>query len=126
MATVLIVEDEAMMLVLAESLIQDAGHETLTASSLPEAKSIIESDQRFDIVFTDLTLHDERDGGIQIGNLVRNSRSNLPVLYTSGREMTDGLRSLLVERSAFLRKPYTNLQAAEALATLLHEGAAKA
>lgn len=126
MAIVLIVEDEVMTLVLAESLIQDAGYETLTASSLPEARSIIESAQRFDIVFTDLSLHDERDGGLQIGNLVRSSRADLPVLYTSGREMTDGLRSLLVERSAFLRKPYTDVQATEALAILLHEGATKA
>ena len=59
MATVLIVEDEAMVLILAESVVQTAGYDTITASSLLEAKAIIESDAKFDIVFTDLTLRDE-------------------------------------------------------------------
>jgi CheY-like chemotaxis protein len=119
MATVLIVEDEAVVLILAESVIQHAGHKTLTASSLAEATSIIESDAMFDIVFTDLCLLDEQDGGIQIGTLLRSHRPDLPVLYTSAREMTDGLKSLLVERSAFLPKPYTDIQATEALERLL-------
>ena len=119
MATVLIVEDEAAVLILAESVIQHAGHETLTASSLVEATSIIESDAILDIVFTDLRLHDEQDGGIQIGALLRSRRPDLPVLYTSGREMTDGLRLLLGETSDFLPKPYTDIQATDALARLL-------
>ncbi len=37
MASVLIVEDEAAILMLAESVIQDAGYDTLSAASLPEA-----------------------------------------------------------------------------------------
>jgi CheY-like chemotaxis protein len=122
MATVLIVEDEAVVLILAEAVVQDAGHDTLTATSVVEATSIIESDQAFDIVFTDVGLRDEWDGGLQIGILLRNRRPNVPVLYTSGQEMTDRLRSLLVERSAFLPKPYTDVQATEALARLLEEG----
>jgi CheY-like chemotaxis protein len=65
MATVFIVEDDAMVRVLAESVIQSGGYETLTAGSLAEAKSIIESNAKLDIVFTDLTLFDGHDGGVR-------------------------------------------------------------
>ena len=42
-----------------------------------------------------------------------------PVLYTSGRELTDGLKLLFIENSAFLPKPYTDDQLNAALAKLL-------
>lgn len=119
MATVLIVEDETMILVLAESVVQHAGYETLTASSLLEAKSIIESDAKIDIVFTDLTLGDETDGGIEVGNLVASSRAGIPVLYISARELTDGLKSLFIDGSDFLPKPYTDIDIKTRLSTLM-------
>jgi hypothetical protein len=34
-------------------------------------------------------------------------RPGTPVLYTSSRAVTDGMRSLFVEKNAFLPKPYT-------------------
>lgn len=119
MATVLIIEDEAMVLILAESVLQTASHETLSAGLLPEAKAIIESDAKFDIVFTDITLGEERDAGIAIGKLVENKRPGTPVLYTSGRALSDGLQVLFIERSAFLPKPYTDIHLNAALAGLL-------
>jgi CheY-like chemotaxis protein len=119
MATVFIVEDDAMVRVLAESVIQSGGYETLTAGSLAEAKSIIESNAKLDIVFTDLTLFDDHDGGVKVGNLVLQARPGTPMLYTSGREMTDGLKSLLIEGSEFLSKPYTDEQVTAALSKLL-------
>src|SRR5439155_17296327 len=45
----LVVEDEALILVLEESVLNDAGYETLAASSLSEALAIIEDPkQKFD------------------------------------------------------------------------------
>lgn len=108
-----------MLLILAESVLQTAGYATLTAGLLPEAQAIIESDAKFDIVVTDITLGEEADGGIQIGKLVGSNKPGMPVLYTSARPLTDGLEALLIERSAFLPKPYTDNQLTEALAGLL-------
>jgi len=120
MATVLIVEDEAMVLVLAESVIQSAGYETISAASLSEATALVSSvDSQLNIVFTDISLGEDTEGGVQIGRLVRQQRPAIPVLYTSGRNLTDGLKELLVERSEFLPKPYTDTQLVEALAALL-------
>jgi DNA-binding NtrC family response regulator len=120
-ATVLIIEDEPALLILAESVLQHAGYETLTASSLAEAQAIIGSDKRFEAVITDIMLADEREGGLQIGQAVRKATPNTPVLYTSAAQLTDGMKALLVWPYAFLPKPYTDHQLIEALSGLLRK-----
>jgi len=119
MATVLIVEDEAVLLVLAKSVIRSAGYETLTASTLSQAQALIGSVENFDLVVTDISLGDDREGGIHVGQLVRQLRPQTPVLYTSGFKMTDGLKELFVDKSEFLDKPYTDTQLIETMARLL-------
>jgi response regulator receiver domain-containing protein len=72
MAVVLIVEDEATVLILAESVLQEAGYETVSASTVAEALAIVESrDQQIDLLFTDLGLGDEIEGGLAIGQGLR-------------------------------------------------------
>lgn len=119
MAKVLVVEDEAVLLVLAESVIRSAGYETLTASSLSQAEALLGSGEDFDLVVTDINLGEDREAGIHVGQLVRQLRPQTPVLYTSGFNMTDGLKELFVDNSEFLDKPYTDLQLIEAMARLL-------
>src|SRR5579871_1762031 len=122
MAKVLVVEDEAMVLVLAESVIQSAGYETISAASLSEAEALVSSlDGHLDLVFTDISLGDDTEGGVQIGHLIRQQHPATPVLYTSGRNLTDGLKEMLVERSVFLPKPYTDTQLVEAIEALLRK-----
>ncbi len=121
MALLLIVEDEAAILVLAESILQDEGYETLTASTFAEAQAIINSDHSIDLVFTDLNLGEDHEGGLQVGQTVKTARPKTPVVYTSGRGLTDGMKSLFVEQSQFLPKPYTNDQLIEAVASQLRE-----
>ncbi len=122
MARVVVVEDEAQVLLLAESVLQEAGHETLIASTVAEAQALInDPDQKFDLVFTDITLSNHKEGGVTIGKLVAQARQGTPVLYTSARPLTDGLQSLFVEPSAYLAKPYTAPELTEAVAKLLKE-----
>jgi len=122
MATILIVEDEAPLLILAESVIQDAGYTTLTAATLAEAQSIIQSDAQIDLLFSDLGLGDQAEAGLELGQMTAEGRPTLPILYTSGRTLTDGMRSLFIEKSEFLPKPYTNDQAVAAIKKLLLSG----
>lgn len=119
MATILIVEDETAILILVESVLQQAGYETLTAATLAEAQAIVQSDQPIDAVFTDINLADHHEGGLQIGQMVQQARAKTPVVYTSGRGLTDGMQALFAEPSVFLPKPYTNEQLVEALAALI-------
>jgi CheY-like chemotaxis protein len=120
MAAVLIVEDEAAILMLAESVIQDAGYDTLSAASLPEARDIIESGARFDLVFTDINLRDVSDGGIRIGEMIAQLKPDVPVLYTSACELNAGLRSRLQGPPEFIPKPYRCDDAIARIERLLH------
>jgi DNA-binding NtrC family response regulator len=58
MARIVIAEDEIQVLILAESVLQQAGHDTVSAGTLAEAQAIINSkDEKFDLVFTDIQLN---------------------------------------------------------------------
>lgn len=122
MATILLVEDEPPLLVLAESVLNNAGYETVSAATLAEAQAMIHSDKNIDLVFTDITLMEAQEGGLQIGEFVRQARPGTPVLYTTGRGVTDGMIQLFVEPSAYLAKPYTNDQLITAVGNLLRDG----
>jgi DNA-binding NtrC family response regulator len=120
MSVVLIVEDEKQVLILAESVLQEAGYETVSASTVAEALAIVESrDQQIDLLFTDLGLGDEIEGGLAIGQGFAKSRPGMPVLYTTGRGVTDGMMALFVEPNGFVAKPYTVDQLKTAVAKLL-------
>ncbi|HTV28024.1 MAG TPA: response regulator [Xanthobacteraceae bacterium] len=107
MAFVLLVEDEDQVRVLAESYLEEQGHAVLTAASKDGALAILQSDQAIDLLFVDLGLKDEIDGGIELAKLAVEIRPKLKVLYTTGRPVTDGTRARFVEGSALLPKPYT-------------------
>jgi CheY-like chemotaxis protein len=116
---ILIVEDEAQVLMLAESVLNEAGYETLSASTVAEALAIIETDRKIDLLFTDLGFGEDSEGGLTIGTSFANSRPDVPVLYTTARELTDGMRAMFVEQHGFLPKTYTVEQLRTAVAKLL-------
>jgi DNA-binding NtrC family response regulator len=119
MATILLVEDEGMILILIESVLQHAGYETLTAASLAQAQAIIHSEQKIDLVFTDINLGNDLEGGLQVGQFIRQFRDGTPVVYTSGQGLTDGMKSMFVDKSRFLPKPYTDEQVIEIVSEML-------
>jgi CheY-like chemotaxis protein len=107
LAVVLIVEDEAQVLLLAQSYLEEHGHKTFSASTDAEASAILESDERIDVLFTDLGLREHLEAGLELAKLAVERRPALKVLYTTGQAVTDGMRALFVEKSAMLPKPYT-------------------
>ncbi len=70
--------------------------------------------QRIDLLFTDIRLWDEAQGGITLAEQAHDLRPSIRVLYTTGEGVTDGMRALFVEGFLFLAKPY-NLDALRAL-----------
>lgn len=120
MALILIVEDETPLLVLAESVIQSAGHQTLSAGNYDGAAALLESGERPDLVFIDRNL----GKGLTGIDLARTARQYLPevgVLYTFAGVVTDGLQAMFVEGAEFLPKPYTDEQLAAAIDGLLQK-----
>ena len=111
MAVVLVVEDEEQVRVLVESVLDQAGHQALSASSINEALALIQTDRTLDLLFTDIELEaDQQAGlvhaGLELAQQARKMRPELPVLYTTGNAVTDGMQALFVEGAHLLPKPY--------------------
>jgi DNA-binding NtrC family response regulator len=107
MAVVLIVENDEQVRVLAESIIQDTGHATLSAANVDEALAILtDLEKRVDLLFTDIQLGQEQ-GGLELAHQAVESRPKVHVIYTTGRGVTDGMRALFIDDFIFLAKPYT-------------------
>jgi DNA-binding NtrC family response regulator len=107
MPTVLIVEDDDQIRLLAQSVFEDEGFATLDAGGLESARALIDSDQPIDILFTDLELGEDSEGGLLVAQHVRETRPEVKIVYTTGKAMTEGLRAAFVEGAVFVPKPYT-------------------
>ena len=116
MATVLLVEDEDQVRVLAESVLASQGHKTLTASTEDQALALVER-ENVDLLFTDIVLHTDVQAGLTLATEAVKLRPDLKVLYTTGQAVTDGMKAMFVSNSACLPKPYTTDQLEATLAT---------
>ncbi len=118
MATILVVEDEEQVRVLAESILQDIGYETLSASDVEQALAVLNSDQSIDGLFTDIRLKGEEQGGLTVAQAAAELRPGVRVLYTSGEGVTDGMKAMFVDGAAILPKPYTAAELTQAIQEL--------
>ena len=118
MAVILIVEDEVFTREVAEMMIQDWGHHTLSTGDIDEALSFLRSDQHIDALFTDIYLKNSVLGGCELARQAIELRPKLRMLYTTGNFVTDKMRALFVEGTQFLSKPYTQHQLQDSFVTL--------
>ena len=119
MAVILIVEDDVFIREVAEMIIQDLGHQILTASDVDEALSILRSPQPIDAMFTDIYLKTLVQGGCDLAQEAIALRPNLRVLYTTGNTVTDKMKALLIKGTHFLCKPYTQHQLQNSIGELV-------
>jgi CheY-like chemotaxis protein len=110
MAVVLVVEDEAQVRLLAETILEDAGHRTLSAGTIAEAMALLRTKPEIDVLFTDINLVPDmragsREPGLELARLARSVRPELRVLYTTGGDRTSLTRQRL-SGEEFLPKPY--------------------
>lgn len=119
MAVVLIVEDDVFILAIAEMMIQDWGHNTLSAGDVDEAMTLLRSGQHIDALFTDIYLKSAVLGGCELACQAIKLRSHLRVLYTTGNSITAGMKAMFVDGGHVLSKPYTEHQLQDSLEDLL-------
>jgi CheY-like chemotaxis protein len=119
MAMILIVEDDAFIRELAEMTIQDWGYDTLSASDADEALLFLHSPQVIDALFTDIYLKTAVFGGCELAHQAIELRPRLRVLYTTGNYVTEEIKSLFVQGTHCLHKPYTPDQLQHSLEDLL-------
>jgi len=106
MISILIVEDDEHLRVLAESYLREQGHMTLSAATKEQALAALEV-AKIDLLFVDVGLYDDRQVGLDLAKEAVERFPEMKVLYTTGQSVTDGMKALLVEDATLLPKPYT-------------------
>ena len=101
-------------------LFKEDGYETLSANDVNEALALLRSDQKIDILFTDIQLGADSQGGLDVAQEAVRLRPKIPVVYSSGRDLTDGMQALFVEHSLYLHKPYDPAQLTDAVGALVN------
>lgn len=119
MAVILVVEDDVFIREIAEMTIQDGGHQTLAASNVDDALSLLHSTQRIDALFTDIYLQTAVLGGCDLAHQAIALRPKLRVLYTTGNIITEKMKALFVTGTQCLPKPYTQRQLQNSVANML-------
>jgi DNA-binding NtrC family response regulator len=119
MAVILVVEDDVFIREIAEMMIQDWGHQTLSADDVDEALSFLRSPQHIDALFTDIYLKKLVHGGCDLAHEAIKLRPKLRVLYTTGNSITEKMKALFIEGTHFLQKPYTENQLHNSVEELL-------
>jgi CheY-like chemotaxis protein len=103
--TMLIVEDEPLVLRSAEALIQGFGVNTLSATDGNAALALLQSDRHIDILFSDILLPGGLNG-LQIAKKALELRPSIKVLLTSGYAEQEIVGSEDMLAFPLLSKPY--------------------
>ena len=106
-ATVLLVDDEEMILEAATAVLESLGLTVLTACDGREAVAMVERpDLQVDLVLMDLTM--PHMDGREAFQIIRRIRPTLPVILSSGYNEQESIQSFSGRGlDAFLQKPYT-------------------
>jgi CheY-like chemotaxis protein len=105
-ATVLVVEDEALIRVVIADMLQDRGFKVLEAANANEAIDIIEkTNVEIDLVFTDVRMPGAMDG-FGLVKWIQSSRPTVPVLVASGDIGKANDANRLNMGDMFVSKPY--------------------
>jgi len=119
LAVILLVEDEIFIRESAVWMLEDLGHNILSACDVDEAFLHLGSTQHIDALFVDIRLSTVVHGGYDIANQAVESRPHLRVLYTSGTLINAEMKALFVEGARFLQKPYRENELQNSLEELL-------
>src|SRR6202795_2914406 len=119
MDLILVVEDDVFIRTIAEMMIQDWGHDILSASDADEALIFLRSAQHIDALFTDIYLKDSVFGGCELAHQAIELRPKLRVLYTTGNFVTDKMKALFFAGAKFLCKPYSQDQLQDSVGVML-------
>ena len=109
---VLIVEDEALVRLVAASMLQDAGFDTLEADTAEDALDVLERHDDVRVLFSDVQLPGAMDG-LDLAHLVHDRWPDIGLLLTSGGVTVR--RNEIPDDGDFLPKPYDVFRMVEAV-----------
>jgi len=101
-ATILVVDDEALLLTMADAILSEFGYKVLTAQSGQKALQILEQPGiEVQLVLTDLVMPGL--GGRELMERIRQQAQALPILVMSGYVLPEEQQA----RDGYLQKPFT-------------------
>jgi two-component system cell cycle sensor histidine kinase/response regulator CckA len=101
--TILVVDDEEMLLSMTETILSDYGYKILTANSGTKALAVLSRDDvQVDLVVTDLVMPGM--GGRELVERIRQLAPKVKILCTSGYVMPTDKKGI----PAYLQKPFTS------------------
>ena len=117
--TVLIVDDEIIILSLAQAMLTRYGYTVLTAQSGDEALHFFEtfSEQKVDIAVLDIVM--PVMDGFELADRLRALRPTLPIIYSSAYSDRLELRPDKTRGIPFLPKPFTSVSLVRKLREVL-------
>ena len=117
-ATVLVVEDEALIKLSAVHAVEDQGYLALSAGNADEALLMLRAHGEIDVLFTDINMPGSMDG-LALANRTRDDYPDVEIVVASGNPKPAPGRMPL--RSTFLQKPYGPDQVTDILRGLIDQ-----
>ncbi len=108
---ILVVDDDAIVLMSSVVMLEDLGHTVIDAASGKAALDILAEDETIDLVITDQGM--PHMSGLELSDAIRQRRPDLPVMIASGYAE---LETISNETWPQLTKPFTQRDLAEQLA----------
>lgn len=103
--TILVVDDESLVLTMAETILSDFGYKVLTANSGQKALALLsQTEANADLVITDLVMPGM--GGRELAERIRQLDASLPVMLTSGYALSEDKTGGL----GYLQKPFSSTE----------------
>ena len=124
-ARILLVDDDFLIRLMLSEALEDAGFGVRQAEDGDEAAALVDTEERFDLMVTDIQMPGRLDG-LRLGRRVREKHPALPIIYTTGRPDVMRDRSRLGPHDAFVAKPYGPADIIGIATRMLHRQAARA
>jgi len=121
--TILLVEDEPMVRTVAERALSRHGYSVMTASNGEDALEILAQADGVDLLISDVVMP-VMDGPSMVRE-ARKTHPDVPILFMSGYAEEQLRKSIDLEKVAFLPKPFSMQELAEAVRGVLAKAAAK-
>jgi PAS domain S-box-containing protein len=120
-ATVLVVEDDALVRAIARRTLAEAGFSVLDAEDGHQALAIVARQEAIDVVLTDVAM--PVFGGRELAQRLSQLRPGLPIIFMSGYTDDDlARRGLLDAGIPFLEKPFSPEDLARMVEDILQAG----
>ena len=121
--TILLVEDEHMVRTVTERGLTRHGYKVMSASNGEDALELLASGEHVDLLISDVVMP-VMDGPTMV-RAARKDWPDLPILFMSGYAEEQLRKSIDIDNVAFLPKPFSMIELAEAVRGVLRAAAAK-